>query len=89
MGQWTIVRTPGFEKKLRRLPQHVQPRVNRKLCSLAVQPRPVGGTKLKKDANRYRLRIGTWRLIDEIQDDQRIVFAVSIVARKEAYRRRH
>jgi mRNA interferase RelE/StbE len=53
--------------------------------SLAIEPRPDGVKKLKGYKNTYRVRVGDYRLIYEIQDRELIVLLLSISHRKDAY----
>jgi mRNA interferase RelE/StbE len=48
-------------------------------------PRPDGVKKLKGFKNLYRIRIGDFRVIYEIDDSARIIFITKVVNRREAY----
>ena len=54
--------------------------------SLAEEPRPAGCKKLRGYENLYRLRVGDWRLIYAIEDDQLVVLIIEVAPRGEAYR---
>jgi mRNA interferase RelE/StbE len=53
---------------------------------LAEKPRPIGCLKLKGNGDAYRIRIGDFRVIYEIEDEVLIVVVVSVGDRKEVYR---
>lgn len=74
------------EKAFRRLPREILGRVDRLLLSLADEPRPAGCKKLRGYENLYRLRVGDWRLIYAIEDDELVVLVIEIAPRGEAYR---
>ncbi len=74
------------EKAFRRLPREILGRVDRLLLSLADEPWPAGCKKLRGYENLYRLRVGDWRLIYAIEDDELVVLVIEIAPRGEAYR---
>lgn len=76
----------GFEKDLRRLPRRVLKQVDPIILGLAHEPRPRGATKLKGSESTYRLRIGDWRLVYEIDDHGRIILLLIVAHRSTVYR---
>ncbi len=84
--RYTVIVERQAEKTLRRLPKEILSRVDRLLLSLAEDPRPVGCKKLRGYENLYRLRVGDWRLIYAIEDDELVVLVIEIAPRGEAYR---
>ncbi|WP_017653501.1 type II toxin-antitoxin system RelE family toxin [Fortiea contorta] len=52
---------------------------------LADVPRPNGVKKLKGYENMYRIRVGSYRVIYEIQDQEMLVIILSSIHRKDAY----
>lgn len=73
-------------KSLSRLPRSYQKRIREKIRALAATPRPTGVKKLKGSANRYRLRVGDYRILYTVHDEERLVRIVVIAHRREAYR---
>jgi mRNA interferase RelE/StbE len=59
-------------------------RVRRKIRSLTIDPRPFGCKKLEGQ-NRWRIRVGDWRILYEIDDRQRVVDVGAIRHRSKAY----
>ena len=53
---------------------------------LADNPRPRGVEKLEGRENRYRIRVGDYRVIYEIHDEVLLVLVVRIGHRREVYR---
>ncbi len=84
--RYTVIVERQAEKALRRLPKDLLTRFDRLLLSLADEPRPAGCKKLRGYENLYRLRVGDWRLIYAIEDDQLVVLVIEIAPRGEAYR---
>lgn len=54
--------------------------------SLESDPRPVGCKKLVGSDHTYRLRIGDYRVVYEIQDDILVILVVRIRHRGDVYR---
>ena len=73
-------------KQLAKLPKKLYEKVKKSIEALAENPRPVGCLKLKGNGDAYRIRIGDFRVIYEIEDDVLIVVVVSVGDRKEVYR---
>jgi mRNA interferase RelE/StbE len=84
--RYTVIVERQVEKALRRLPKQVLARVDRLLLSLADEPRPAGCKKLRGYKTLYRLRVGDWRLIYAIEDDELVVLVIEIAPLGEAYR---
>ena len=81
-----MVTTRSFAKALARLPQNWQKRILAKIKEIALDPyaRHNNVTKLQ-GRDGYRLRIGGWRVIYELHDDQLELWALDVGARGGAY----
>ena len=75
-------------RQLRAIPQTAALTILRALAPLGDDPRrPDADTmKLTGHADRYRLRVGDYRVIYEIADEQLIILVVGVGHRREAYR---
>lgn len=73
-------------KQLAKLSKKSYEKVKKSIEALAENPRPVGCLKLKGNGDAYRIRIGDFRVIYEIEDDVLIIVVVSVGDRKEVYR---
>lgn len=73
-------------KQLAKLPKKFYEKIKKSIEELADNPRPIGCLKLKGNGDAYRIRIGDFRVIYEIEDDVLIVVVVSVGDRKEIYR---
>lgn len=83
MYQVTIERRA--RKALAQLPEDVYRRIRVAIQSLATNPRPPGCKKLvNRDA--WRIRVGDYRVIYEIDDEQLTVLVVDVLHRRESYR---
>jgi mRNA interferase RelE/StbE len=73
-------------RERRKLPPKVRPRVNQALLALEDEPRHHGVTKLSGHASRWRIRVGDYRVIYQIDDQAQEVTILRIAHRREAYR---
>ncbi|MBO1048412.1 MAG: type II toxin-antitoxin system RelE/ParE family toxin [Dolichospermum sp. DEX182a] len=84
---YEIIITKTIQKQLDNLPNNIQERVYEKIAQLAEEPRPDGVVKLKGYDNEYRIRIGDYRLVYEIRDEQLIVLLVQCKHRRDVYKK--
>jgi len=81
--QLTISRQAS--KEFEALPSEVIERVRQKIRSLATTPRPSGSKKLRDTKRTWRIRIGDWRVLYEIDDARKVVDVAAIRHRSKAY----
>ncbi|MBM3215081.1 type II toxin-antitoxin system RelE/ParE family toxin [Candidatus Poribacteria bacterium] len=77
---------PSALDDLKRIPPPARARIQRKIRSLSMNPRPRGVKKLTNEANSYRVRAGDYRVLYEIDDAEGSVRVFVIDHRKAAYR---
>lgn len=84
---YTVRLTRRAEQELRRLPNDVIRRIDEIFDQLRQNPRPHGVVKLagQKDSH-WRLRVGTYRILYQIDDQRRRVDVYRIKHRREVYR---
>ncbi len=84
---YEIFFTKQANKTLRKMPRNVSTLIRQKLDVVAQDPYGQYNN-LTKLQNRpgYRLRVGDWRIIYEIQDDKLIILVLKIASRGEIYR---
>ena len=85
MASYELVFKKSVAKDLRRLPQQDIRRVLERIRSLADDPRPFGCEKLS-GLERYRVRVGVYRVIYEIRDRILLVVIVKVAHRGDVYR---
>jgi mRNA interferase RelE/StbE len=83
-----LVLTRAARKDLERLPGEVLERADPMILALADNPRPFGSEKLEGFENLYRLRVGKYRIIYEIDKAASIVTIAKVEHRKSVYRGR-
>jgi mRNA interferase RelE/StbE len=85
---YRLVLTRAARKDLDRLPSEVLERADPLILALAENPRPFGSEKLQGFENLYRLRVGTYRIIYEIDKATSVVTIAKVQHRKSVYRKR-
>lgn len=75
------------EKEIRRLPRSVRERITSTILNLRDDTRPSGVRKLKgQDEEGWRIRVGDYRVLYQIDDGQRQVTIFRVGHRREVYR---
>jgi mRNA interferase RelE/StbE len=72
------------QKELKNLPDKALKKVIEKIGSLVANPRPAGCKKLSGD-EKYRIRIGNYRVLYSIEDEILVIFIVKVGHRKDVY----
>ena len=78
--------SPSAEREFRKLARQIQRNLRPRIDALANQPRPTGAKKLKGRDDLWRIRVGDYRIVYEIQDRILVVLAVRVAHRREVYR---
>ena len=73
------------EKEMDGLPISVFDRVVETIRALEIDPRPHGSRKLR-GMEQYRLRVGTYRILYTVDDDNRLVEIIAVGHRRDVYR---
>jgi mRNA interferase RelE/StbE len=84
---YKITFTKQAARSLQRIPRNISDLIREKLAQLAADPfaKSLNATKLQNRPG-YRLRIGDWRVIYEIQKEQLVITVLKIAPRGEVYR---
>ena len=77
---------PAALRALRKLPTTISTRFITEIERLKINPRPHGATKLAGQLSIYRIRVGDYRILYEIQDKQLLVIVIDLGHRREIYR---
>lgn len=76
------------EKEIADLPGEVRQRVVQAICNLVGDPRPQGARKLVGEMRgAWRIRVGSYRVIYDVDDGQQLVVILAVLHRREAYQR--
>jgi mRNA interferase RelE/StbE len=84
--EYRIQFAPSARRQLEDLPRKVQQRIAAHVDQLAFNPRPRGSIKLEREDDLYRIRVGKYRVIYAIQDDELIVLVLRVGHRRDVYR---
>ena len=83
---YEIITARSFDKALAKLPANWQKRIAAKIEEVAVNPHAPNNnlTKLQRRSG-YRLRVGDWRVIYELEDDRLVMLVLEVGPRGGIY----
>jgi mRNA interferase RelE/StbE len=87
---YTVRFTPGAERDFRDLPVEDARRIKQELIALSSESSPRARVKKLKgswEVPLYSMRIGTYRLILSIEDQNLVIFVLEIGNRRDIYRK--
>jgi len=84
--KYDLIIKPAAEKSLDKVPLPFRRRILDAMKKLRNEPRPAGVVKLAGDENLWRIRVGNYRIVYEIHDDQLIILVLRVAHRKDVYR---
>jgi mRNA interferase RelE/StbE len=87
MAGYELIVRKSVAADLRPIPKKDLERILARIAALATDPRPPGCEKLS-GRERYRLRQGRYRILDEIEDARLVVTVVKVGHRRDVYRTR-
>ena len=73
------------EKDLKSLPKEIFRKLVKSILSLKNNPRPQNCRKMVGSKSDWRIRIGSYRIMYEIDDNAKVVRIFRVKHRKEAY----
>ena len=85
MPAYEILLSKAARKQLNTLPIFIHNKIIEDIAALPDTPRPAGCKKLKGQKNAWRIRVGDYRIIYEIEDKQLRILVVAIGHRKDIY----
>lgn len=85
MGRYSVEIKKSAVKEIKNLPPEVLKKVLAKIDALSQDPRPHDSIKLSAQ-EKYRVRLGDYRILYEIMDKAVVVFVVKVGHRKDIYR---
>lgn len=84
---YKIVFKKEAAKSLSKLPRNVAKTIRQKLEAVAANPYAENPNARKVQGREgYRLRVGDWRVLYEIQNDQLVILVLKVAPRGEVYR---
>lgn len=85
MAKYKIEIKKSAEKELRKIPKKELIKIIDQIGSLADNPHPPGSKKLT-NKEKYRIRIGNYRVLYYVEDDILTIFVIKAGHRKKIYR---
>lgn len=85
---WRVVVMAPARREFDRLPISVAAAVLETLDAIAEDPRRLGKRLMLEHEGRFAARRGPYRIIYEVDEDQRLVHVVAIGHRRDVYRPR-
>ena len=85
MAKYRIQVKKSAEKELSKIPKKELLKILEKIESLSDNPHPTGSIKLSNQ-DKYRVRVGNYRILYKVEDNILTVFVVKIGHRKDIYR---
>ena len=77
---------PSAARQLEKLPKAVQIKIGPRIDALSENPRPHGVEKLAGAEDYFRIRVGDYRVIYQVQDRWLLILVVRLGHRREIYR---
>jgi mRNA interferase RelE/StbE len=77
---------PDICKRLQQLPRQVFATVLDTILKLGEEPRPTGVVKLAGSGSDWRVRVGQYRIVYEINDHDQVITVLTVAKRSDAYR---
>jgi mRNA interferase RelE/StbE len=73
-------------RALRKIPTAMRVRIARAIDDLASDPFPPGARKLQGEVHAYRIRVGDYRVIYDVLQEELVVLVLRMGHRKDIYR---
>ena len=86
MGVYNLFQKPSIEKDFRKIPPAIARMMFKKINQLADQPIPPQAIKLTGAERFYRIRVGDYRVIYEIDHAERRITVHYVRHRRDVYR---
>ena len=74
------------QRMFRNLPADIQRRLDPALQALSQDPRPPGCKQLSGEESVWRIRVGDYRIVYQIRDNELLVLVLKMGHRREIYR---
>ena len=83
---YTLLIERHAEKGFKKIPKNISNKLIIKIKSLKDNPKPSGCRKITGSENDYRVRIGDYRVIYEIDEKNKQIIILAVGHRKDIYR---
>lgn len=86
MDSYNVVWKRSATKEARKLSKSILLRILQAVENLSTDPYPIGSRKIMGAANKYRIRVGDYRVIYSVDDDILLIEIVRVRHRKDVYK---
>ncbi|MGH3517597.1 MAG: type II toxin-antitoxin system RelE family toxin [Haloechinothrix sp.] len=86
--RYALTFVPAAARAIRKLPRDVAARIKTATEGLRDDPRPHGVRALVGQQGLLRIRVGDYRVLYEIHDDELVILVVRVAHRSTVYRSR-
>lgn len=86
MRPYSIAYKPSAAKAFRKVHPDQRRRIKEAIEALATNPRPQGSTQLSGGDGEYRIRVGNYRVVYDIQNAELRILVLRVGHRREVYR---
>lgn len=86
MSRYQITFKSSAAKEFRKLSPAIKQRIQITVNQLQDNPRPSGFVNLKGDSGLFRVRVGDYRIVYEINDTQKKLCITRVRHRRDVYR---
>ena len=85
MADYNLCWKESVRKDLRRLPTTIITKIIKKAESLTKNPLPIDSKKLRDTEHSYRVRVGDYRIIYQVNTSDKEILVFRVRHRKDAY----
>ena len=85
---YQVRKTRSVQRAIETIEKRDRLRIEGAVALLADNPRPPKAAKLVGQGNRWRVRVGDYRILYEIHDDILTILVIRVAHRREVYRDR-
>jgi mRNA interferase RelE/StbE len=86
VAKYKVTFNKSSRKELELLPKHILSKILLNIDGLESEPRPRSAKKIVGSVSDYRIRVGDYRLLFEVDDIKQDILIYRIGHRKEVYR---
>lgn len=85
--RYQIVISNQARRALKKIPLRIRQQIDSKILALSGNPRPLRVKALQGEKGLLRLRVGEYRVIYTVKDEQLIIVIIQVGHRREIYRK--